>query len=130
MATPNKIAVLGGGSFGTAIANMIAANGHDVVLWMRDEENAKQCSQTRENTRYLPGYHLEPTLKFSSSLEECLKGRHTIFFSVPSKAFRHLAQEAHAHIAPDTKVISTAKGIEAHTFKLMSEILEEELPQA
>jgi glycerol-3-phosphate dehydrogenase (NAD(P)+) len=130
MAAPNKIAVLGGGSFGTAIANMIAANGHDVVLWMRDEKNAEQCTQTRENHRYLPGYRLEPTLTISSNLEESLKGCHTLFFSVPSKAFRHLAQEAKAHIAPGTKVISTAKGIEAQTFKLMSEILEDELPQA
>ncbi|MDX2350022.1 MAG: NAD(P)H-dependent glycerol-3-phosphate dehydrogenase, partial [Porticoccus sp.] len=130
MAAPNKIAVLGGGSFGTAIANMIAANGHDVVLWMRDEENAEQCTQTHENARYLPGYRLEPTLKFSSNLAESLKGCQTVFFSVPSKAFRHLAQEANTHIAPGSIVISTAKGIEAHTFKLMSEILEDELPQA
>ena len=130
MAITKRIAVLGGGSFGTAIANMIAANGHDVVLWMRDEENAKQCYRTRENSQYLPGYQLEPSLQFSSNLEECLEDREAVFFSVPSKAFRKLAQQASAHIAPGTKVISTAKGIEAHTFKLMSEILEDELPQA
>jgi len=130
MAVSSKIAVLGGGSFGTAIANMIAANGHDVVLWMRDKANAEQCYRDHENARYLPGYQLEPTLTFSSNLEECLQGRQTVFFSVPSKAFRHLAHEASAHIAQGTKVISTAKGIEAQTFKLMSEILEEELPQA
>lgn len=130
MAAPNKIAVLGGGSFGTAIANMIAANGHDVVLWMRDSDNASHCAQHHENTAYLPGYALDPSLTFSSDLAACLQGCDTVFFSVPSKAFRKLAQQAKPHIPAGTKVISTAKGIEAQTFKLMSEILEEELPQA
>lgn len=129
-AARSKIAVLGGGSFGTAVANMIAANGHDVVLWMRDKENAVQCEESHENARYLPGYPLEPSLQFSADLEATLKDCDTIFFSVPSKAFRKLAQQASSLIPSGTKVISTAKGIEAQTFKLMSEILEEELPQA
>lgn len=130
MAAQVRIAVLGGGSFGTAIANMIAANGHNVVLWMRDSENALQCEQAHENTRYLPGYPLEPTLQFTSDLEVALKDREVVFFSVPSKAFRHLAQQAKPYINKGVKVISTAKGIEAQTFKLMSKILEEELPEA
>jgi len=129
-AEATKIAVLGGGSFGTAIANMLAANGHDVVLWMRDQENVESCRENHENTRYLPGYVLEPSLQFSADLDVSLKDRDVVFFSVPSKAFRALAQESNPLIAPGTRVISTAKGIEADTFKLMSEILEEELPQA
>lgn len=127
---PSKVAVLGGGSFGTAIANMLAANGHDVVLWMRDAENTASCEKNHENTRYLPGYPLEPSLQFSADLETALKDRDVVFFSVPSKAFRAIAQKSNPLIAPGTRVISTAKGIEADTFKLMSEILEEELPQA
>lgn len=130
IAEPSRIAVLGGGSFGTAIANMLAANGHDVVLWMRDQENAKSCKENHENTRYLPGYALESSLQFSADLEVTLKDRDAIFFSVPSKAFRAIAKESKPLIAPGTRIISTAKGIEANTFKLMSEILEEEIPQA
>ena len=130
IAVPSKVTVLGGASFGTAIANMIAANGHDVVLWMRDQENAELCSLTHENTRYLPGYALESTLKFSSDLQSCLQDAEVVFFSIPSKAFRQIAQQSKNHISAGTQVISTAKGIEAQTFKLMSEILEEELPQA
>ncbi|TNE77253.1 MAG: NAD(P)H-dependent glycerol-3-phosphate dehydrogenase [Gammaproteobacteria bacterium] len=128
MAVPEKIAVLGGGSFGTAIANMIAANGHDVTLWMRDSENVAQCQQLRENVNYLPGYRLESSLNFSSDLEETLQGASVVFFSVPSKAFRGLAHQARPFLPEGTIAISTAKGIEASTFKLMSEILEEELP--
>lgn len=129
MAVPDKIAVLGGGSFGTAIANMIAANGHDVTLWMRDSTNVVQCRQQRENVNYLPGYRLEDNLKFTSDLQEALQGAQVVFFSVPSKAFRQLAQQACPLLPEGTIAISTAKGIEANTFKLMSEILEEELPQ-
>ncbi|MBL4567813.1 MAG: NAD(P)H-dependent glycerol-3-phosphate dehydrogenase [Porticoccus sp.] len=130
MAVASKVVVLGGGSFGTAIANMIAANGYDVVLWMRDKENALNCERLHENTRYLPDYSLDSSLKFSSDLEASVVGCDVIFFSVPSKGFRDLAQKVMPLTTPGTIVISTAKGIEAHTFKLMSEILEEELPQA
>lgn len=126
---PTKIAVLGGGSFGTAIANMLAANGHDVVLWMRDVDNAESCAKNHENTRYLPGYPLDSSLQFSADLQFALSDRDVVFFSVPSKAFRALAQASKPLISAGTRVISTAKGIEADTFKLMSEILEEELPQ-
>jgi glycerol-3-phosphate dehydrogenase (NAD(P)+) len=130
MVASQKIAVLGGGTFGTAIANMIATNGRNVVLWMRDEENVERCRQTRENHLYLPGYQLHENLQVSSDLHGSLKGAEVIFFSVPSSAFRTLAKDARQYIAPEAMVISTAKGIEANTFKLMSEILEEELPEA
>lgn len=129
MATVTKIAVLGGGSFGTAIANMISANGHDVTLWMRDRDNVEQCARLHENVNYMPGYRLDDNLKFSSDLEQTLQGCQVVFFSVPSKAFREIAHQAKPFLPPGTIAISTAKGIEANTFKLMSEILEEELPQ-
>lgn len=127
---PKKVAVLGGGSFGTIIANMIAANGHNVVLWMRDKTNAHQCILTRENQRYLPGYILDPSLKFSSDLAIAVKDADIVFFSIPSKGFRDIARQVKHFLSPQTIVISTAKGIEAETFKLMSEILDDELQGA
>ena len=130
MASFGKIAVLGGGSFGTALSNMIAENGHKVVLWMRSEENARKCVRSRENTRYLPGCLLDSRLEISSDLKASLQDADVVFFSVPSKAFRKLANKARGYITSGIQVISTAKGIEAETFKLMSQILEEELPQA
>jgi len=125
-----KVVVLGGGSFGTALANMIAENGHDVVLWMRCDEAAKECSVSCENPKYLPGFSLDPRITFSANLEASLEGAGVVFFSVPSKAFRGLANDAKKFISKGARVISTAKGIEEKTFKLMSEVLEEELPQA
>ncbi|MFT7267448.1 MAG: glycerol-3-phosphate dehydrogenase (NAD(P)+), partial [Porticoccus sp.] len=122
MVSFGKIAVLGGGSFGTALANMVAENGHKVVLWMRSEENAKKCSHSRENAKYLPGCLLDSRLEFSADLETSLRDADVVFFSVPSNAFRKLANEASRYVASGVQVISTAKGIEAETFKLMSQV--------
>ncbi|WIO75544.1 NAD(P)H-dependent glycerol-3-phosphate dehydrogenase [Porticoccaceae bacterium LTM1] len=128
--TTHKITVLGGGSFGTAIANMIAINGYPVTLWMRDEENAEHCRTAHENTPYLPGYKLTESLAITSDISEALRGSDIVFFSVPSKAFRTVAKEASKYIEPGTIAISTAKGIEPSSFKLMSQVLGEELTDA
>ncbi len=125
----NKITVLGGGSFGTAIANMIASNGHPVTLWMRDAENARHCMDASENTPYLPGYKLDPRLQVSADLEAALDGASVVFFSIPSKAFRGVCQQVAGLIPAQTIVVSTVKGIEGDSFKLMSEVLAEELNQ-
>lgn len=130
MSTSVKVAVLGGGSFGTATANMICSNQNTVHLWMRDGDNADRCRELRENTSYLPGYRLQDQLVVTSSIEEALDGAAVVFFSVPSKAFRSVVTSAAPLIADDTIVVSTAKGIEEGSFKLMSQILEELLVTA
>jgi glycerol-3-phosphate dehydrogenase (NAD(P)+) len=127
MSEQHKITVLGGGSFGTAIANMIASNGHSVTLWMRDEENAENTRKTGENSPYLPGYKLSKNLQVTSDLISSLEGSDIVFFSIPSKAFRDVAQQATSYIKPGSVVISTTKGVESNTYKLMSQILGEEL---
>ncbi len=127
MQKKHRIAVLGGGSFGTAIANMIAANGNSVILWMRDPTNAEQCRASGENTRYLPGYKLESNLEITADLEAAVKDSDVVFFSVPSKAFRDMARQAAPLLKPNALVISTAKGIEPDSYKLMSQVLREEL---
>jgi len=125
MTKTTTITVLGGGSFGTVIANMIAGNGYPVTLWMRSEANADQSRNTRENTPYLPGYRLEDSLHITSDMSEALRGADVVFFSIPSKAFRDVAQQAAPLIRPDSILVSSAKGIEEGSFKLMSQILEE-----
>lgn len=75
-----KIAVLGGGSFGTAIANMVAENNYSVTLWMRSEENLQQILNTGENSNYLPGYSLNKTLLFTSDLSQALAEVDVVFF--------------------------------------------------
>lgn len=83
--------------------------------------------ESRENSTYLPGYRLHESLAITADMADALKGAEVVFFSIPSKAFRQVAQKAAAYIGPGTMTISTAKGIEESGFKLMSQVLEEEL---
>ncbi len=123
-----KVAVLGGGSFGTAIANILATNGHSTTLWMRSVEQAEVCSREKQNPRYLPGYQLDPRLIISADLVQATQDAALIFISIPSHSFRQIAQELAKIISKDVFVVSTAKGIEPESFTLMSEILAQELP--
>ncbi|MFC6632357.1 NAD(P)H-dependent glycerol-3-phosphate dehydrogenase [Microbulbifer taiwanensis] len=123
---PLSIAILGGGSFGTAIANIVAGNGHDTRQWMRDEARAADCRKMRENHYYLPGVPLHPQLNVTSDLERAIDGCRIVFVAIPSKSFREVVQRVAPLLAPDTMLISTTKGIEEDGFHLMSDILREE----
>ena len=124
----HKVAVLGGGSFGTVIANVVANNGYPVTLWLRSEAVAAQIQSSGENSAYLPGYTLNPSISISTDLEESVKYCESIFFAVPSGALRQLAKKVNQWLPSDALVISTAKGIEGDTFLLPTEVLCEELP--
>src|SRR5690625_1852424 len=93
-------AVLGGGSFGTAFANIIAANGQPTYLWMRDPVNADICQRERENARYLPGYRLVDELTVTADLARALKNSQVVFLSVPNHGFRAVAQELRPQLRP------------------------------
>lgn len=121
------VSVLGGGSFGTALANIISANGHQTHLWMRDHERAKKSQRIRENPDYLPGIALHENLTVTSDLPACVDRSDLVVISIPSESFREVARVMAPHLKPGTIVISTTKGIEADGFHLMSQILEEEL---
>jgi len=123
------VAVLGGGSFGTAIADIIAANGNKTYLWMRDEERADHCEQNRENPVYMPGFTLDPNLKITADLLSCVEECDLVTISVPSQSFREVARLVAPHIRENTIVLSTTKGIEGEGFFLMSQILEQEMPK-
>ncbi len=128
MTTPSRlrVAVLGGGSFGTVLANLAAENGHLATLWLRDAEQLADMSTVRENTRYLPGFRLDDNLQFSSDLAATVAAADIVFVSIPSKAFRSVLQAAKPHLRADHILVSTTKGIEKDSFTLMSEILREE----
>lgn len=130
MAASTRIAVLGGGSFGTAVANMIAGNGHAVSLWMRDPQRAARCRETRRNERYLPDYALDPRLTITADLAAALAEAEVVFFSVPTGAFAEVARRAAPHVRPGAIAISTAKGFAPEGFTRMSEVLARQLPQA
>ncbi|BBB26413.1 NAD(P)H-dependent glycerol-3-phosphate dehydrogenase [Amphritea japonica] len=129
MANKANVAVLGGGSFGTVIANLIGSKGEAVNLWMRNAERAEAINSTRENSRYLPGRKLSDSLYATSDLSLAVADADIIFVSIPSQSFREVIRQAKRFIRPEQIVVSTTKGIEANTFSLMSQILMDELPE-
>jgi len=128
MSSRTSVAVLGGGSFGTVVANMVAEKGIEARLWVRNPDAAAAINETRENSRYVPGYRLLRGVKASTDLEAVLDGVSMIFVAIPSASFRAVVLQAKAYIKPEQMLISTTKGIEASTFSLMSQILEQEFP--
>jgi glycerol-3-phosphate dehydrogenase (NAD(P)+) len=125
----SAIAVLGGGSFGTAIANIAAEAGIKTYLWMRSEETVKAIQDTRINTKYLPDLKLHDNLIPTSSLTEAISDAYCVFYAIPSKSFRSVVESTKEHLSPDQWVVSTTKGIEPGTLNLMSDILRAELPE-
>lgn len=123
-----SIAILGAGMFGTAIANILAENDHDVRLWSRDEEQANSLRTERENKRSLPGYPIHPKIEPTSDLATALHEVEVCLVAVPSRAFRDVVKLAKPHLSAATIVVSTTKGIEAPGFHLMSHVLRQELP--
>lgn len=126
--TKLRLAFLGGGSFGTAMANLAARNGCDATLWVRDKRTVKSMTKLHMNKKYLPGYKLDERLKYSHDLEATVKDKDIIFLAVPSLAFR----ETLKNIAPfmtGQSLVSLTKGMEKDTFALMSDIIKDELPE-
>ena len=125
--TPLKIAVLGGGSFGTAMANLSSKNGCDVTLWVRDKRSVKSMQKTHINKKYLPDHKLDERLQFTHDLQAAVKGKDLIFVAVPSSAFRETLQKIAPFISAQA-IVSLTKGMEKDTFALMSDVIADELP--
>ena len=126
----SRVAVIGGGSFGTVIANITAQNGHRVNFWMRSEELVDQVNELHENSQYLPGYKLNERVKATHDMAEAVSDCNVIFVAVPSTSFRSVVQQVVEHAPADVILVSTTKGIESGSFMLMSQILSEEAPTA
>lgn len=124
---PLKIAVLGGGSFGTAMANLSSKNGCEVTLWVRDKRSVKSMQKTHINKKYLPDHKLDERLQFTHDLQAAVKGKDLIFVAVPSAAFRETLQKIAPFISAQA-IVSLTKGMEKDTFALMSDVIVDELP--
>ena len=129
MTEQQPVAVLGGGSFGTAVANLLAENGVPVRQWMRDPAQAEAMRVNRENPRYLKGIRLHDGVEPVNDLLATLQASELVFVALPSSALRSVLAP-HAELLRGKGLVSLTKGIEAQSFKLMSQILEEIAPQA
>ena len=123
-----KVSVLGSGSFGTALASVLADKGEDVLLWARNPEIVESVNQAQENVRYLPGMKLPEKLKATSDIQESLSGAELIVVAIPSQAPGGVLRDIASDLPAGVPLVSAAKGIEKGTLRLVSEIFEEELP--
>lgn len=125
-----KIAVIGAGSWGTALSVSLSGNGHSVKIWDVDKEHLKELSENRENTRYLPEVKFPDGLQISYTVEEAIAGADIVLFSAPAQHFRSALDGAIPYLKPEMTLVNVAKGIEQKSLKRLSEIAFEKLPNA
>ncbi|PYF01892.1 glycerol-3-phosphate dehydrogenase (NAD(P)+) [Rhodopseudomonas faecalis] len=128
MTMMSSIAVLGGGAWGTALAQTCARAGRKVMLWEHDAGNAQQLANARESL-FLPGVKLEPAIQVTRDLAEAARAD-AILLVIPAQVLRAVVSQLAPLIAPRTPLIACAKGIERGTHRFMTEIIAECAPEA
>lgn len=123
-----RVAVLGAGSWGTALGATLAGKDFPVTLWDVDGQVVASVADRRENTRYLPGVPLPRSLTATGDLTQALDGAELVVVVVPSQVVRGVVEKARPHLATDAVLCSAAKGIELDTLMTMSEVLQDVLP--
>jgi glycerol-3-phosphate dehydrogenase (NAD(P)+) len=123
-----EIAVIGAGSWGTALAKVLADKGNAVTLWGRAPEHAAEIQEQRVNAKYLPGATLPPTLTATADLDAAVRNKRFVVNVVPSHTVRDVLGRAAKAMATDAIVVSASKGIENETLATMDEVLKEILP--
>lgn len=123
MNTNTKVAVLGGGSFGTVLANIAASNGYKVSLWVRDSEQALRINSEGANSTYHPELQLSPNILASEKLEDVMKSSSLVFIATPSVIFETIMERINPMIEEGSHIISCTKGIKLNPFRSMSDII-------
>lgn len=124
-----NVAVLGSGSWGTALAVMLANNGHTVMIWTRREEMAERLRVERENKQYLPNIPLPEGIGVTSDRAEAVSGAEIVIFAVPSRAVTQTAKDFAPLLSKEQVLVNVAKGLEEGTLRRLSLVLEEAIPQ-
>ena len=123
-----KIAVIGAGSWGTTLANLLAQKGYGVDMWVREEEVFHQIQKDRINHVFLPEIPLVPELQVVRSFEEALLEKDLVLMVVPSHVFREVLGRIKPYLRPGMEIIAATKGIENDTLMTMSQVAESILP--
>ncbi|EIT86578.1 NAD(P)H-dependent glycerol-3-phosphate dehydrogenase [Fictibacillus macauensis ZFHKF-1] len=123
-----KVAVIGAGSWGTALALVLADNGHHVRLWGRRQDQINEINALHTNEKYLPGVALPTQMVGYTSLQEAVDGVSTLLLVAPTKAMREVLAELRPHLSEAVTIVHASKGIEPGTYKRISEIIAEEIP--
>ena len=125
-----KVSVIGAGSWGTALAVLLANNGHEVMLWSVDSHEIEMLTTKREQEDKLPGVILPENITVEADLETSLKDKDIVVMAVPSPVVRTMAKQMAPFIEDGQVIVNVAKGIEDVTYMTLSEIIEEEIPNA
>ena len=122
-----NIGVIGAGSWGTTLANLLAKKGFPVTLWVYETDLAERMAKTRINDLYLNGFTLSPNLVFTNELSEAVVDHQLLLLVSPSQVMRQVLKQLQPHLDKTCLLVSAAKGIENNSLQLMSEVLEEVL---
>ncbi len=122
-----KAALLGGGSWGTTVASLMASN-TPTTMWARSQSTVDDINSNHRNEKYLPGSKLTPSLRATNSIEEAVKDADLIVMGVPSQVFRGVLENAKPFIRPWVPIVSLSKGLELGTKMRMTEIIETVMP--
>ena len=123
-----KVTVIGAGSWGTALAMVLADNGHEVRLWGHNKKHIQEINETHENKKYLPGISLPHGIVGFDDLKEALAGVHLVVLAIPTKAIREVLKQINQFLTQPLTIIHVSKGIEPDSLKRISEIIEMEMP--
>ena len=124
------ISVIGAGSWGIALAVLLHKNGHKVTVWSVIEEEIAMLKREHEHKDKLPGVRLPEDMEFTTDLEYAVRGRDTLVLAVPSPFTRSTSRSMKEYAAQGQIIVNVAKGIEEKTLMTLSQIIEEEIPQA
>ncbi|OCA90941.1 glycerol-3-phosphate dehydrogenase [Bacillus sp. FJAT-27225] len=123
-----EIAVLGAGSWGTALALVLADNGHKVKLWSHNPGQVMEINESRANAKYLPGIEIPSLIEAVSSLKEALQATDTVVLAVPTKAIREVIAKMREIQTSPVTIVHVSKGIEPDSLLRISEMIQEEMP--
>ena len=127
--TMARVSILGGGSWGIALAVLLHKNGHEITVWSALETEIEMLREKHEH-KMLPGVRLSEDTVFTTDDREAVEGQELLVMAVASSFTRRTAHRLSALVAPGQKILNVAKGIEEHTLMTLSEIIEQEIPQA
>jgi glycerol-3-phosphate dehydrogenase (NAD(P)+) len=124
-----KIGVVGGGNWGTALANLLADKGYGIDLWVFEEEVRDQITTSGENSIFLPGIKLSSNLHPFNDIAKVVSGKDMVLVVVPSHVMRETTLKMAAHLSKETVIVSASKGIENKTFLTMTGVMRETLTE-
>lgn len=125
-----KIGIIGAGSWGTALAVNLARNNHEIVIWSIMEDEIKMLNEHREHIDKLPGVKLADNISFTTDMEAAIKGMDMLVLAVPSIFTRSTSKNMASFVEEGQIIACVGKGIEDNTFMTITDIVEEEIPQA